>query len=466
MSAKLFRVFDTTGFGTGHLRAADLNGDGLPELLVTQNYPMNREVSCMTVMDLDGNILWRNGEPMDNGSHVYSDIPIQVYDWDGDGKIEVLYIKQAFYKKAVMWQYSTARSIIKEIHHYDEVRLDPDLATEQAAEFEGTAQLVVLDGATGQTKQVYDIPPASDDCLAIGYFDGTGKANVIVKDRYWNMYALNHEGKILWSLDYTKLGKHLNLGHFPAVGDIDGDGLDEVFITNTLIDSDGTVLWQIPDAMGHSDTALILDDIEERRIITCADKVRCIAPDGTVLWSYDAGHQQNVTPGKFSSDPKHGPYQFITRDITPEYPDYITAGQNGHAKHHPGQLVRFIDWYGNIIRTAWEENSVGDGNYRYIRWTGKGDSILHYHSDPDENGFYPCDITDFEGHVLDTVYFADLNGQPEPGIDADKVFMLPINLIGDLRDELVLFNGNRICIYTNTAPYLERRHYNYTHYVG
>ena len=42
----------------------------------------------------------------------------------------------------------------------------------------------------------------------------------------------------------------------------------------------------------------------------------------------------------------------------------------------------------------------------------------------------------------------------------------PIDILGDSRDELIVYNGEYINIYANTAPYNQRRHYNFTHYNG
>jgi len=457
MSIRLVKSINTAqilGFKAIELRVADLNGDGIPELLLIQNYPMNREIAAMAAMDLEGNVLWKYGEPGDFPANRYSDVPVQIYDWDGDGKNEVLYIKQAFYKVAKMWQYSKGTHVIKEVHHYDEVRLDPDFASEEAVEFEGNAVLMVLDGATGQVKYSYNIPPASDDSIAFGHFDGTGKANCIVKDRYWNLYALNNDGEVLWSVKDQDMGA--GIGHVPGIGDIDGDGLDEVYVSNTLFDHDGRMLWQIPEFKGHNDVAVILDDIEEKRIITCSDKVRCISPEGKVLWSYDAGHQQNVLPGRFSSDPKHGPYQFLTRDEMPWAKNYDEGCSGVHSMDYTGQKIAMRDWHGNLI---WERVEP-TGYYRVCRWSGKGDQLV-LAVDPDENGPQPTWIVEFDGSRSDPMYLTTPEGTRLGGCSA-----FAADVMGDSRDEIILYSSEYISIFCNTAPCNQRRHYNFTHYNG
>ena len=52
-------------------------------------------ISCLTAMDLDGNILWQYGEPTDNMEigNISADMPMQIYDIDGDGYDEVITAK-------------------------------------------------------------------------------------------------------------------------------------------------------------------------------------------------------------------------------------------------------------------------------------------------------------------------------------------------------------------------------------
>ena len=52
-------------------------------------------ISCLTAFDLDGNILWQHGEPTDNHDigTISADMPMQIYDIDGDGFDEVITAK-------------------------------------------------------------------------------------------------------------------------------------------------------------------------------------------------------------------------------------------------------------------------------------------------------------------------------------------------------------------------------------
>ena len=81
--------------GCPGMRLGDINGDGRMEIVVGQpvdqatldSYTPQR-VAAVSAFDLKGNLLWQFGTP--NTFHTASsDIPLQVYDMDGDGKSEV-----------------------------------------------------------------------------------------------------------------------------------------------------------------------------------------------------------------------------------------------------------------------------------------------------------------------------------------------------------------------------------------
>jgi len=449
MAYKLVRVLSTKGFGSANLRVGDLTGNGTPDLLLTQSYFCNREISCITAMDIDGNILWQNGTPRPDGHKSYSDLPVQIFDWDQDGKNEVVYLKQAMYEMADVWDIPTGtRIMVDATKDYDHFRNNTDWSAERSETYVGKAELVVLDGATGQVKYTYELPESADDCVAFGYFDGTGKPNAVIKNRYWNSWVMNHEGEILWEFSGNC--------HFPAIGDIDGDGLDEIFVSDILYDHDGKVLWALNDTPTHHDAAYIIDDAEEPRIIVAADKIRCISAGGKVLWEYIAGHEQNAAIGKFSSDPKHGPYQVIGLDLMPGYTDWAAACADFNTRKWATSKHTMYDWNGNILWTL--EEPVRAAGMLPLNWTGKGTALAYCPPQPDETGVCPVRILSGMGELLDEFYMVDPDGNKTAG----SLFVE--NLLGDSRDELIVYNADTINIFTNGAANPNRRQYNYTHY--
>jgi len=157
---------DVRDFGAETLRIGDLNGDGAPDLLLAQSVYGTREITCLTAMTIFGEVLWQTGDPSAENGRIYSDLPVQVYDWDADGRSEVLYVRQARYA---------------EPPYRGGVR-------ERASRYEGSATMVVLDGSTGKEEGTLALPAAADDCFLFADLTGRGRReDLVVKDRYWNM---------------------------------------------------------------------------------------------------------------------------------------------------------------------------------------------------------------------------------------------------------------------------------------
>ena len=90
---KLLKKIDLRNFGTGRqVRFGHLLGNGEYQIVLAQcQKRVNRDaygtISCLTAIDLDGNVLWRYGEPTSNTEigTISADMPMQIYDIDGDG---------------------------------------------------------------------------------------------------------------------------------------------------------------------------------------------------------------------------------------------------------------------------------------------------------------------------------------------------------------------------------------------
>jgi rhamnogalacturonan endolyase len=66
---QLWKKFSTPNFGAGrNVRFGDLDGDGRLDMLIAQNIQRERsdesdQISCLTAVTLDGNVLWQSGRP-------------------------------------------------------------------------------------------------------------------------------------------------------------------------------------------------------------------------------------------------------------------------------------------------------------------------------------------------------------------------------------------------------------------
>ncbi|MCM3626618.1 FG-GAP-like repeat-containing protein [Paenibacillus glycanilyticus] len=240
----------------------DLNGDGRMELLLVQ--PDNRQdvryiphqVQCLTAYDLEGNLLWQTGKPNHGAGRAGSDYPAQIADIDGDGRLEVLCVMEG--------------------------------------------QFLILNGHDGSIRSVHELPdPHAHDCIIVANLTGGAHAgDIILKDRYHRLWALDGEFKLLW----THEG---NPGHFPWVYDLDGDGHDEVMAGYDLLDHDGKLLWSCRDLDDHADCIWIGDvngDGEPELVIGGSVTVM-YDRHGKELWRYEGSvESQHIALGRFRAD--------------------------------------------------------------------------------------------------------------------------------------------------------------------
>ncbi len=227
----LISCLDVQDFGAETLRVGDLNADGAPDLLFVQSHFGSRAITCLTATTITGMVLWQTGTPSADNGRIYSDLPVQIYDWDDDGHNEVLYVRQAVYA---------------------EPAYDGQSVRERATRYEGEATLVILEGTTGKEKGRMVLPAPADDCFLFANFvGGQRRADLLVKDRYWNMWGVAHDGRVLWHWNGST-------GHFPAIADADNDGHDEVFVGFALIDHDGKVIFSRDPQGAHQDACYVV----------------------------------------------------------------------------------------------------------------------------------------------------------------------------------------------------------------
>ncbi len=411
-SPVLWRAIDTPEFGTGrHIRFGDLDGDGRLEIVLAQYTEM-----------------------LDGGNFPFLSC-LTAINLDGE----------------TLWQWgepSREHGIIPADLAFQVHDLDGDGRPEVVCcrNFE----ICVLEGMTGQLKYAAPTPqpgpmatwlPEDDlfhipgDAICFADLRGTGRrADVLVKDRYSNVTAYDDALNRLWRF-------HGNTGHFPAVADIDGDGRDEVMIGYSLVDEDGTLLWRI-DVEDHQDAiaiARIDPDCEEPRIALACGEGGTVVCDvhGKILWRDRTGHVQRLTAAPVC---KEAPgLQIVTKTFWGN-PDIICVYD------HSGKLLatREIAGSGAVLSP--------------VNWTGEDTELLLASGSLTLGGL-------LDGRLRPVVLFPD-DGHPTLCAEA-------LNLVGDARDEIVLWDLDRLWIYTQegAAPerdrvYRPRRqpHYNMSDY--
>lgn len=406
----LAHQIDVSGFGTWTgLRLGNLDGDERLDIVVAQNRSQN--ITCVTALDLTGKKLWRLGQPDADSYRASFDVPVQIYDIDGDGQSEVLYIADG--------------------------------------------RLKIANGKTGQLEREGALPTANaNDCIAVANFSG-GKhpREIVVKTRYDQVWALDLDFNVLWS-------HKGNTGHYCWPHDFDGDGKDELICGYTLLDHDGTKLWEAP-LPGHSD-GVVVGEIdgktangEEIALACCGGNTfALLGQNGQIRWKHPCGHSQHIIAG----------------DFRPDLPGLeLAALDRGNDRSAKG--VDALLLYACDGKQLWREERTDSGPRRWLtvittvrRWDNReADLILGYR----RGGSIPPTLYDGHGRAVTTFPF------PHP---ERQHYAQHADMFGDAREEVVVWNQNVIHVYTNGAPggseavsdrsTPDKRLYNYTHYIG
>lgn len=382
----------------------DIDGDGRMELVCVQSdggiddrYVPHMAV-CLTAFSLTGELLWQVGEPVEQPGGPGSDYPAQIVDIDGDGRLEVL---------AVM-----------------------------------DKNFLVLDGANGQVKKKFSLKklpqlashdprfpqgedcPNAHDCIIVANLRGKETPrDIILKDRYENMWALDEDFNLLW----THSG---NVGHFPLACDINGDGRDEVMAGYDMLSAEGKVMWSCKDLDDHADCLWMGDVNGDGKPEMCVGgSVTCLYDaDGKELWRYAGSiESQHVALGKFLPD---------SPGLQVAGLDRIRRG-DGYKGQHDGKDGMFLlDCQG---RELWKEDRKTKGWLTivntYRNWAGEGrDYILAYRRG---------------GGVMPTLYDGEMKAVVTFPVDG---YVLSGDLFGRGCEDAVIYADGKAWIYSG-LPY-------------
>ena len=294
-------------------------------------------------------------------------------------------------------------------------------------------KLYVLDGPTGQVRCVHPLPlnpPAENrfgrlvgDAIIIANLRGLDRPrDLLIKNRYRTLWAYDDQFNLLWRRDFPHW-----FGHFAQPYDFDGDGRDEVFIGYTLLGPDGEVRWS-HDWPDHTDEIAIGPFDPDRpgvqiAVVAGESGLGLFAPDPAVLARRHVGHAQRLTAARL-------------RDDLPGLQFYVVTYW-GHAG-----IVSLHDCRGNRL-LHFEPTALGTV-LNPVNWTGGGTELALLSGSCRHGGMV-------DGLGQRVVLFPD-DGHPELCAEA-------IDLTGDVRDEVVLWDRDRIWIYTQDRPFAGDRIY-------
>ena len=420
---KLYKVIDLQNFGAarqvrfGHL----MGGDDWYFVIAQHQKRVFKDryamISCLTAVSVEtGEVLWQLGEPseLEDNHNVTCDLPFQIYDIDGDG--------------------------------FDEVVMSRNF------------KLMILDGRDGSVKKSVPTPvneEAADEILGIEFqkhgFDrlnvdairivnvsGNDRpSDILIKDRYARLWVYNKDLELLWKFN------HNNTGHFPYGYDFNGDGKDEIFSCYNMIDSNGKLMWKLPIDVDHTDEIIVgkfnPDEEERIAIVSGWEGFMIVDKQGNILKRDINGHGQRISAANYCPDRKG------LEICTTTYWEYQG-------------IIYLYDCDGNEL---WHMEPSTNGNIiAPVNWQGDGTELILLNGNTALGG-----MLDGEGDRV--VTFPD-DGHPDMCAEV-------INLTGDARDEIVLWDDRKMYIYTQDRPceitdkeYIPDKypHYNCSNYRG
>lgn len=466
------------------MSVGDLDGDGEYEYIVKWDPSNSKDNSVkgytgnvyLDAYELDGTLLWRIdlGVNIRAGAHYTQ---YMVYDFDGDGKSEVI-LKTAPGSKDGEGNYVSKAG--KNITKGDDKKDYRNSSGLLMGKDGGPEYLTVFNGETGAAMQTVDFDPPrsiltssewgdsyanrSERYLAaVAYLDGVHPSVVMTRGYYTYVYAAAYtwdgtDLKEQWLSTNTPTEENGGTGctvkyadgtsknntnktlyaqgaHSVSVADVDNDGYDEIIFGSAVLDHDGTVLTY--DGRGHGD----------------AEHVSDFDNDGKqeIFMAHEAGkHNDKIIP--YAEDIKR-----YNGDIM------LQAAQ--------GDIGR------GIMDNVDDEYALSSGNLSLF-WSVAADGIYNQAGEkvgniPNTNGsnmenfavYWDGDLGRelLDGNKLvkysiksgtERIYYDSKNSTLPGSINnsTKSNACLTADLFGDWREEIVLRYGDGVRIYFSTIP--------------
>jgi len=412
----------------GDLRIGDLTGDGQADFLV-YNALGGIKPCFLGAFSLAGEPLWAVGDrdltALDaDGSGCLATIapdrpgPVAICDIDQDGQQEVLcFLVDPHVKRTSKWN-------LADVH------------------------IAILDGRTGAVKRCaapeeltrcnayadgeMHIPNYVHQRLVIANFSGHDQPRDFVVKLGSDVLAFNDRLEVLW---HYRSKWHRYPGHaayIPAVGDLDGDGRDEVNGGHFGLDHDGRVLWET--FLGDHADSVLVDRWGTEAAVVVSGGGQVLNGSGRRLLHLGANavpHGQEVRCG----------------NLRPERPGReLAIRYNGH---HPDILI--VAHSGAVLSRFRVDESPNNTGLEIVRWNGPEQGDLLYS---------PAALFNGRGHKV--VTFPEL---PAPtGGKMGWYHCFPADVCGDEREEVVLYDPYSDAAYIYTpAPLDESQFRRYHH---
>jgi outer membrane protein assembly factor BamB len=414
---KLWKEVDTSAHKGSFLCLGDLDDDRQVDFLLFRQGPQTTP-GCMIAFDHRGQELWSAGDPtidehMPDG--VYNEPALRgitfVFDIDEDGRSEVI---TEFWADGRPMLYILAGDTGK-IERSRQSPFDLSVRSGKRSRCHPAGRVAYLHGKRK--------PPA----IVLKY-EASGRVPS-------HAVALDAKLETLWHVSAEAKAA----GHLPSVGDIDGDGRDEIVLGTLAVDDDGTELWQKP-ARNHADCTAIFQpsaSSPKAALISICNSgpAFCLSAAGETLWektTEEVSHGQGIWAGNFIEEE---PGQEVVILKSGHQGDFLTVrGSDGESLatfQHRRELKGYpdfpciVNWQSRQIQTLWipvDRCLVG----------GRGNVV--------------AGLGSYEARVRQRLQWGTTKSHV-----ATQAFA--VDLCGDDRDELVLYqpyNGESVMIFTQT----------------
>ena len=456
-------------YAPGDCSAGDLDGDGELELVVKWNPSRAQDntgrgdtgATYYEGLKLDGTSLWRisTGPNIRSGEH-YS--PFLVWDFDGDGKAELV-VKTSDGAVDARGKI-IGHAVFDDPYDYPSQGNAYDYRDESGQILTGSEYLTVFSGETGEELQSVRYFPVRGSYVsgaqdywgdnwgnrserylaAVAYLDGTNACAVMCRGYYARtaMTAWRWNGRNLspvWAFDTTNTveeayrsgspGDYAGQGfHSLRVADVDFDGKDEIIYGSMTVDHDGKGLYSTKQ--GHGDAQHLVQMDSARRglqLFTCLESsgyglMLHDLHDGAVIWRKTAGSDTGRCMA-LAADTRYRGFQYWGANAMGVFDN---AGKAIYAAYVNKSYVHSMSmavWWGPDL----------------ARWSLPGTEVRYW----DESVNREVASQKFEGvHTINST-------KSTPCISGD--------LYGDWREEVVLPTDDnlalRLYISTNATPY-------------
>ena len=394
----------------GDLRIGDLTQNGKADFLVYRGAKGDKNGATkpcfMGAFDDKGNVLWKIGE---GGIQPYRPGPAAIHDIDNDGQTEVICF---FYA---------------------------DTIDAYPFSLEGVS-IQIRDGSTGKIER--EVPPGFlsqyqgegpnwvHQRILIANFRGSTTPQDFVVKLGKDLIAFDNQLNLIWSY-HNENDEYQNCpAYIPSVGDIDGDGKDEVNGGYYLLDDDGSIMWE--KMLGKNMDAVAITEWEDGKMRAFGSGYGHIMDEnGNIILKLG----EEIVP--------HG-QEIQIADFTLQFPGKeMVLRHNGH---HPDAILVGND--GNVLNEFKLNESPNNTGMTAVYWNGRNEPALLFNGGVLWNGWGE--------------QFAVLPNLPaEVGdIKMGWYHCIPADVCGDEREEVITYNPWDKYLFIYTPFPLDQAKYN------